>query len=696
MLAQTYITIADLVMKSAKTLEERLADLLIQDGGKKTLDLKDVQIFDIHNSNGFSGYNYWVENILVGQLQIASLTSGSYVIYKRVFLENQITEIYDYYDINGHFSYSSSQLDCPVVPYNSINMEPTSPLINHLYNILHTEYEKARTGNSLSSRILLLEGILQSFAKNPKTPLSCNKGRNDLAILNIENEIYRIENDHVLKWTERQDIFKSLKEIRSTIIETKKRVHNLSAFNYTVPVLLKDAHIKANLIKARPINNIKGILYKWTFGKIFWFMGTVKENLGYSVALAIYGPFTFYFITQPMNPHAMWAVGKVRNAYIQAVGTLEAATTSEESNKEELNPITVQNQQSQDQVSTKMAAVKKVEMPSAAISWDDRMSNFKAMQIAYEGNMVFAARMGRIEQMESHFSFPLTAESAWRETERYIKSVKATLQYNTNLDVRYKSFLNREISRAENMQVYIWKKMAQFFLDHPYISVDQTNEQKQRDYYVGKAFVFMDEMTQKLSKRNLSSIPATHKKVATLAKFYRQSKIQGISILDTLKKNSKLFKQANLFDTTEFRNYMKDHWEVLFLQQNKKQEASSFGLQTYTWSIKNAIWTMQSIYSAKREELNTLTYKFNLNNQNTSKVMADKDIDDLLESMMHMLTVEYVSIKKEFSNNLKMDEEATLREEIIGNMQSYLKERDQLFSTSVQVANTNSKATTQI
>ena len=27
----------------------------------------------------------------------------------------------------------------------------------------------------------------------------------------------------------------------------------------------------------------------------------------------------------------------------------------------------------------------------------------KAMQIAYEGNMVFAARMGRVEQMETQF-----------------------------------------------------------------------------------------------------------------------------------------------------------------------------------------------------------------------------------------------------------------------------------------------------
>lgn len=698
MLAKTYIHISDLVMKSAKTLEERLADLLKVNGGKEIFNLNEVQIYDIHNSNGFSGHNYWVDNILIGQLHIATLTSGSYTLYKRIFLENEITEVYDYFDVNGNFTYSSQSLDCPVVNYDSINMEPKSPVINHLYNILYNEYNKARTGNSLTQRIVLLENILKAFALNPELSLSVSNGSQDLAIKNIENEMFRIEADPVLNWTERQDIFVSLKEIRSKIIETKKRVHHLSILSYVIPILFNDILIKFKLIRKRPISNIKGISYKWSFGKIFWFLGTVKENLGYSVALAIYGPFTFYFITQPMNPHAMWAVGKVRNAYISAVQSVEPAAQAE------TVQLIAETKKIQDSVSTGQASIEKTEntvIPQATsslpeISWDDRMSNFKAMQIAYEGNMVFAARMGRLEQMETHFSFPLTAESAWQETQRYIRSVKGTLQYNTNLDARYKNFLTKEIARAENLQVYIWKKMSQFFLDHPFISVDQSNEQKQRDFYVGRAFIFMDEMTQELSKRDLKDKPHTHKKVSALAKFYRQSRVHSTSIMDDLKNNSKLFRQADIFNTKEFRSYMKDHWEVLFLQQNKKQEASSFGLQTYTWSIKNAIWTMQSIYSAKREELNTLTYKFNLNNQNTSKVASDKSLDSLLESMMHMLTIEYVSIKQEFSNNLKYDEEAKLRENIINNVKDYLVERDKLFSTTMQVANTSSRASTQI
>jgi len=704
MRAQTYIHISDLVIKSAKTLDERLADLLTIKGGRD-LDLCDLQIFDIHNSNGFSGHNYWVDDTLIGQLQIGSLTSGNYVIYKRVYLEGEINEIYDYYDIDGNFSYSAKTLDCSVVNYSSINMEPLSPFINHLYNVVHNEYDKAKSGNSMTARIVLIEGLLNKYYKDPNTTLSIDKGEKDDAIVNIEKEIYRIEADPVLTWTERQNIFESLKEVRGKIIQTKKRVHKLSTLKYSLPILLKDAVTKLSLIKSRPFSNIKGLTYKWTLGKFIWFVSTVKENLGYSVALAIYGPFTFYFITQPMNPHAMWAVGKVRNAYLSVANTVEGAATPDKLTFENADKLAqdVETQKVQDQVSVTQAAASTVAAmkyssaaPLEKISWDDRMNNFKAMQIAYETDLVFAARMGRLEQMETQFNFPLTAESVYAETKRYLRKVKSDLEFFKNLDVRYKAFLQKEVTRTEEVQVYIWKKMAQFFLDHPYMSVDQDNEQKERDYYVGRAFVFMDDLTTELSKKNLAATPLTHDKVKALAKFYRQSKIRSGSVIKNLKSNSKLFAGNDLFDTDSFRAYMKNHWEVLFLQQNKKQEASSFSLQTYNFSIKNALWSLQSIYSAKREDINSMTYKFNLDNKGTSAITSNNDTDELLESMMHMLTIEYVSIKKEFQKNMKNDEEAMLRERLINNEKDYLSERDKLFNSTVQIAGTNDRATKQI
>ena len=686
MRAMTYIHISELVIKSTKTLDERLVELLKIDGGRE-LKLSDLQIFDIHNANGFSGYNYWFDNNLIGQLQIATLTSGNYVIYKRVYLEGEINEVYDYYDQDGNFSYQSATLDCAVVAYNSINMEPKSPFINHLYNIIFDEYEKAKQGNSQTSRILLIEGLLNKYFTDKDVSLSINKGWQDNSVKNIENEIHRIEADPVLTWTERQNIFKTLKDVRKKIITTKKRVHKLSSLNYSLPILLNDFKIKVTRIKRRPFSNIKGMTYKWTLGKLFWFLSTVKENLGYSIALAIYGPFTFYFITQPMNPHAMWAVGKVRNAYLTVVDSVDSTldTIVAPDEKEKVAPKTILAESSvvQDSIKVEQSALAKTNLvaPKAIkrISWNDRMSNFKAMQITYDTNMIFAARMGRLEQMEVQYNFPLTAESLWHETERYIRKLKSDLSWYKNLQPKYKTFLLKEVKRTQEVQVYIWKKMAQFFLDHPYISLDVQNEQKEKDYYVGRAFIFMDKITQKLAKQNLASTPITHEKVKELASFYKKSRVETGEIVSNLQKNSKLFAGKNLFDTKKLRSYMKGHWEVLFLQQNKKEEASSFSLQTYDWSIRNALWTLQSIYSAKREDINGLTYKFNMDNKNTASIKSNTELNGLLESMMHMLTIEYVSIKEEIKNGLKNDEEAFLREQLISNEKNYLIERDNLF-----------------
>ena len=686
MRAETYIHISDLVTKSTKTLEERLVELLSTDGGrdfsKNNLRFRNLKVVDIHNDNGFSGYNYWVDDVFVAQLHIATLTSGNYVIYKKAFLDEDTYESYDYYDEKGLLNYSSQSLDCPMVSYNSINMEPKSPFINHLYNIVYDEYEKAKQGYSSTARILYIEKILNSMYKSENLTISANSGNQDSAIINIEKEIYRIEDDPVLTWTERQNIFTTLKEVRSKIISVKKRVHNLNFLLFVIPIIMNDIVIKLVRIRKRPISNINGMIYKWTFGKILWFLSTVKENLGYSVALAIYGPFTFYFITQPMNPHAMWAVGKVRGAYISMSQTLDE-------NVNTLNPLSSaiaskkDANTGEDSVSTSQSSLKKQEILMKKnlkeISWDERMSNFKAMQIAYDSNLVFGERMGRLEQMETQYNYPLTAESLWAETQRYLKAIDGTIKWNKNLNKEYISFLNSEIKRTEFIQVYIWKKMSQFFLDHPYIAVDEKEEQNQRDYYIGRAFIFMDKMTQSLSDRNLSSAPLTHKNVKKLAKFYRNSKINSGSIFKNLQKNSKLFSQKDIFDTKKLRSYMKYHWEVLFLQQNKKQEASSFSLQTYDWSIRNALWTLQSIYSAKREDLNNMAYKLNEDNTGTESTTSSPELDELLESMMHMLTVEYVSIKEEFSKNLKNDNEAALRETIINNEKSYLLERDKLY-----------------
>lgn len=674
---KTYIEISDLVMKSASRLEDRLADILKSEAGKTTLG-ETVDIIPVHNNNGFSGYNYWYEGQIIGQLQIATLLSGYFVLQKKIFLEGEVNEIYDYYTQEGNFAYAGGSLDGVPYQYGSINMDPVSAFTNHFYNILHAEYEQASTGMSETTRMHFLQDMLNNFYRNPEIKIGADKKRRDPALLNIVREIHRIENDKVLKWSERQEIFKNLIVIRDKVVKTKSRVHHFDPLRYTVAIKLTDSKVKLDLIKNRPISNVLGILYKYTLGNLLWFMRTVKDNLGYSVALAIYGPFTFYFITQPMNPHAMWAVGKVRDAYIDTIKLIES------NDEEEL--VATNADIIEDSVSTAQAAPVKMDSLKN-ISWEDRMSNFKAMQIAYEGNMVFAERMGRIEQMEQQYMFPLTAEAAWNEITRYERSINGKLQYIPNLDQRFKNFLNTELQRIQNDKVYIWTKLGQFFRDHPYIMVDQSNEQSQKDYYIGRAFVFMKRMTDELSELDLKE-PLTHKKVEALADKYADIHQSGDTVMESLKKNSKLFQQKDFFSTTELRSYMKRHWEVLFIQQNKKQEASSFSLQAYTWSIKNAIWILQSLYSTKRDEIETLTYKFNLDNQNTDSVKPLEETNYLYESLMNMATIEFVSIKEEIEKNLENDNEAYLRLSLIKNIKNFLNERDKLFNTKLQMAGT--------
>lgn len=313
------------------------------------------------------------------------------------------------------------------------------------------------------------------------------------------------------------------------------------------------------------------------------------------------------------------------------------------------------------------------------------MSHFKAMQIAHESNLIFAERMGRLEQIETQFNFPLAIESAWNEITRYQRAIKGTLSYVKNLDFDFKNFLNEEIKRSFDDQVYLWERMAQFLIDYPYILVDELDEQTQKNNYTGRVFVFMQKMTDSLSKIKTLTRPQTHENISSLATFYKKNKIQTNSIIKNLEANSRLFADRDIFNTDKLRSYMKRHWEVLFLQQNKKQEAASFAMQAYSASIKNAIWTLQSLYSTKRDDHLVLSYKFNLANQNTDATITLKENNELIESLLHFITFDYVSIKKEFSQNLKNDKEARLRENMIRNIRDYVTQRDVLLNKNKKV-----------
>lgn len=670
---------SDFIMHEEKTLREHLNHIFEQDGGRRVLQNTSITIYDVSYFNGMSGHNYWKGDELIGQLYIGSLLSGTYLIYKRTYIDQVLTEKYDYYDGHGQFFYRSNTVDGQLTTYSSLNMEPHNPFFNHIYNVLHIEYEETTINYGKTERINFLEQLINSYYKDNKTNISVKDGLQDLAIQNISKEILTVESDTILKWNERQTIFKQLKKARSKILSTKRRAHNFNYLFYDLIIKIKDIALKYHTFKQRPFNNIMGTLYRWTIGNLFWFANTVRNNMGYSIAMAIYGPFTFYFITQPMNPHAMWAVGKVRNAYLEVKDSL---------NTQE-RPEVFQHNQDQDSIKTKQAATAKKNEPlkGESVSWDYRMGNFKAMQIAYEEAMVFAERMGRIEQFETQLNFPLTAEAAWMEMELYLQDINSKASFFKNLDGRVVKFLKNEKVRTLELQFYIWQKMGQFFIDYPYIVVDQDNEQTQKNYYLGRQFIFFEKMTEKLIDIGMADSLTTYKNITKLAKHFKGLKAEGRNVLDTLKKNSKIFQQKNYLSSEEHREYMRRHWEILFMQQNKKQEASSFALQSYTWSIKNALWLLQTIYSAKRSELWKHLTNYNLNHTGIAKKKSSEEMNEYLENMFNNLVMEYVSIKKEIVENLPSDHEGRLRENVIRNIKSYLIERDQLFDHSDYVMN---------
>lgn len=662
--------------------------------------------------SGCSGYKYSIAGTAVwGRVEIAVLLSGGFAFHRVFHDGNALKESWDLYSESGQ--HLGSQTNAPAPVYTStVPMEAGCPLINHLYNYLSHEYEQAKRGGARGRQAHTIENLLRKVAATGK--LSISAGYKDPAIAAMNKRVLDEELDPVLNWEERQVVFNSIFTDRDKLIRTKKRVHRLGFWKFRLPIFLADLKNYFRRLASRPVDNINGITYKWTVGRLIWFFHTARNNIGLSIAMAIYGPFTFYFITQPLNPHAMWAVGKVRSHYIDTVNQLEttlagvgaaslvtdpshsaakpaetapAPATPDNSpapapvvTPKDVHPASASNviYNLLKAIPAKGALLMSTDTPALDTQdWTSRMSNFKAMQIGYEENLVFAARMGRLEQMETQLNFPLIVDSAWQEIERYQEQINA-IRYNmgTHLTKELQEYFQKEEARSYTVMLYIWERTMRFVLDHPYIMMDDAKEQTQRDYYVGRAFISLQEMTQKLARLNPSlKKPAEFRKIEKLAAEFKRVRKDGDSMLERLNANSPLFRQKNRFNGEELRSYMSRHWEVLFLLQNKAQEASNFGLQLYTWSVRNAIWIMQSLYSAKNREL---ALAFDRHGRLKKDVTEEvrRDIEPLYESLFHMLNLEYVSIRPELGGRLGNDIDSKQRETIIGVLEDSLRDRE--------------------
>lgn len=666
--------------------------ILFNGGVEKFAD--SIEVKRLSHFNGFSGYQYYINGKFFGHILFGVQIYNGPVIYRRFQQNSEFLDKYDFFDECGNYATTCDSLSASILFLENIEMDLGCPIVSHIYGLLSYEYVQASSGVSKSKLIYAFETMLRELFYEKNNPLSGKLKLKDPAIQVIYSKNLDVEVDPVLRWKERQKVISGLSQTRGKIMKTKKRVHSFSFFTYILPVIFFNIFNYIRKFTLRPISNLRGLCYKYTVGILLWFLSTVKNNLGYSIALAIYGPFTFYFITQPMNPHAMWAVGKVRSAYLYTASTISGLLGEEVSS----GPVV-------QAVSNKMSGNKK-KAPKAKLydktiytknfspshmdillstdvpavneqPWPERMSNFKAMQIGYEEDMVFAARMGRLLQMETLFNFALIAESAWEEMQRYLIDIDKLLVDSSKYKRPFINFLNNEKERTYQLQLYIWDRMTRYFLDYKYIIMDDNSEQKYLGYYRGRQFIFMTEVTDVLSKRYKDlKKPKQYEKIEKLADFYSKLRRPGDNIIERLKNNSEFFNQKDIFSTDELRSYMKRQWEILYLLQSKAQEASNFGLDMYSWSVRNAVWILQSVYSAKIEELPSFAKKFN--HTVNSKYVLNRKVDNLQETLFHLLNLEYVSIKKEISNRLPKDIESIQRATVIKNIQKYLVDRDKL------------------
>lgn len=709
---------------------------IFQDGGEKFYSLN-KSVTQVKFIDGMSGFQYESENEQ-GELLVGLILGGTGLTLKRnIRNQNIFFERYDYFNLKGDLTFTSDKEALKSVVVDFYDMDLSCPILNHFYNFLSLEYKNASEGRSQTKLVHSIENYLSKLYQSQKITLPIKNKEKDIAIQSIYKKISSIEMDPVLSWEERQIVFNNLKKELNIILNTKIRAHNLGR----IQLKLKIAHGNfcnfIDRVKARPLNNFKGLLHRYTIGKIIWFFQTVKNNLGYSVALAVYGPFTYYFITMPMNPHAMQAVGRVRSFYLETKSTLISLLDKSEVTLNELkekkaiaqevtpdhahaliedhvttkassqvnqksndlimaniiypSEITSQNKLSKEIITTVNGETLSLEANFLnmllttdleeinKISWTERMSNFKQMQIGYEENIEFASRMGRLEQLETQYNFPMQIEAAWEELERYNHFIFKIRQENPNLSAKMKQYLFNEINRTQQLELYLWDRMGRFILDQIYVMLDQDNEQNRNDYYVGRSFIFMEEMTNILSWRYKDfKRHDGYDRIQKLASFYKSNRKEMGTVLKNLTANSNLFKQKNVYDTNEFRSYMKRQWEILYLQNSKAEEAANMGLNMYIWSVRNTVWVLQSLYSSKREELALLIKRDSGKNLSQDELITRNKISMIYEILIHNLTLEYVGIREEIMKKIGKDIESNQRMTVINNLREFLTDREKL------------------
>jgi hypothetical protein len=290
------------------------------DGGTHLFS-NEVKALPVFRTNLTSGYNYSFETKMLAYVRFG-ITTSKYFVIQSLILDGKAAWVSHYYSADGKYSFSEGPISHHFCEASEVLMEANCPILNHLYNVLSAEYSRVNAGNANTISAYLIERTLRRIQKTNGHKLSIALGIHDSAIRVLNDRLMSVELDPVYNWKERRSLFSSIKKERASLIRTKKRAHQKSFLSYTLPLIAYDMKAAFQRFKKRPYNNTVGLLDTILLDPIRWFGGVVRSNLGLSVAMAIYSPFTYFFITQPMNPHAMSVVGSVRSAYLQTTDTV--------------------------------------------------------------------------------------------------------------------------------------------------------------------------------------------------------------------------------------------------------------------------------------------------------------------------------------------------------------------------------------
>ena len=594
---------------------ETLVLAILEDGGKRHFNLP-FSVIPLFRNDESAGFAYFEKTRLIYRLEI------------RKSIPTRIE--FDWIDagtgaILERRAFQTGGIGGGNPPANLRRFEPACPVTDLLYRIAFNEFERVTAENADLHLIRLLERTLDSIGRSKPGLLGFKRGRDPGAWSRLQENLDRLAISRVHTWKERLLLAKRMKSDYRRMIRFKQRIHrSRSLTSRILEGWLSWMRAMQRFVK-RPRDNLIGISDHLLLDPIRWFGGVVRSNMGYSIALAVYSPFTFFFITQPMNPHAMWAVEKVRNA---GLGIMETGFPAHRTGH----------------------PPRPLPESDGEAAWRRRMDQFKSMQIALESNLDFSKRIGRLEEIETQLAWPITLEGAWDEATRYGSSLDYLA--GSAVDPRFRGLVMAERRRLGEIRNYLRDRLLRFILDHRYLILDPGSELGQSGNPSRRAVTLYSRIHEVLLKEypNQPAPPEAEAIIAVAAR------------------NPATDTTDRIFNREERARY----WESLYLMQNRNQESSNAGMQAYWWSVRNTVSVIQMMLATRREEIVLLS----LHPRPPSRERAS--FEERYRSMLNLLENEFHSIRPELSSTLPGDRETSFREGLLAGIRDYLRERERL------------------